>query len=257
MILHGHKGLHIGAIGLRIGFGTSHKCPDLKAYGKEVWLRPLHEANGNWYSWGVGTSGAGNTDSNVIAAWKHIVQIFRDSSVSNVKWVWTTNASNSGTGSSLMGAYPGDDWVDYNSIDGYNWGTSQSWSKWQTFTQVFSPAYTLLAAHNIPIFIPEFASSELGGSKAQWIQNMFNVLPTSFPKIFALMWFNQSSDADWAVNTSDSSLQAWKAGIANASSAVIKTTRAPVQNTSANHMDALGRIENKYFTNHFGVLYAK
>lgn len=188
----------------------------IKAWKKEVWLRPLHEANGDWYDWGIGKAGAGNTNAKCIAAWKHIVQIFRDSAVTNVKWVWTTNATNSGSGTSLMGHYPGDDWVDYNSIDGYNWGTTQSWSSWKSFEETFSPAYTLLAKQSKPIFIAEFSSTEHGGDKAAWIKDMFQVLPTKFPKIMGLMWFSQSksAEADWAVNTSPAALAAWKEGIA-------------------------------------------
>jgi len=200
---------------------------DLKSYGKEVWLRPLHEANGDWYDWGIGKTGTSNTNAKCIEAWKHIVQIFRDSSVSNVKWVWTTNATNSGTGTSIMGAYPGDDWVDYNSIDGYNWGTAQSWSTWKTFSQVFASPYALLATHSKPIFIAEFSSSEHGGDKAAWIRDMFAVLPTQFPKLFALMWFSQSKsiEADWAVNTTDASLAAWKEGIALAPVSVLRNAK--------------------------------
>jgi len=194
----------------------------VKAYGKEVWLRPLHEANGSWYDWGVGKSGANNTNAKCVAAWQHIVQIFRDSSVTNVKWVWTTNATNDGSGTSLMGAYPGDDWVDYTSIDGYNWGTSQSWSSWQPFKAIFLPAYTLLAAHDKPIFIAEFSSSEQGGSKAQWIADMFAALPVTFPKIFALMPFSQtkSGEGEWALNSSEAALTAWKEGIATYASGI-------------------------------------
>ena len=65
----------------------------VKSYGDELWLRPLHEANGDWYDWGVGKKGAGNTDANVAEAFRHIVNIFREENVPNVKWVWTTNAS--------------------------------------------------------------------------------------------------------------------------------------------------------------------
>lgn len=187
----------------------------VKSWGKEIWLRPFHEANGDWYDWGIGKAGAGNTSAKCIAAWKHVVQIFRDQSVPNVKWVWTTNATNSGTGTSLMGHYPGDDWVDYNSIDGYNWGDSQSWSSWLSFQEVFSPAYTALAKRPKPIFIAEFSSTENGGDKAAWIRDMFAVLPTEFPRIMGLMWFSQSksAEADWAVNTSPAALEAWKQGI--------------------------------------------
>lgn len=220
---------------------------DIKAYGKEIWLRPLHEANGDWYDWGIGKSGAGNTNTKCIAAWQHIVQIFRDSAVTNVKWVWTTNATNSGSGTSFMGAYPGDDWVDYNSIDGYNWGTAQSWSSWKTFAQVFSPSYKLLAAHEKPIFIAEFSSSEIGGNKAQWISEMFSVLPTQFPKLFALMWFSQSksaTEADWALDTSPEAVAAWKTGIAQTSSTLqspASTHKFPV---TTSHFDLLGRYQH-------------
>jgi beta-mannanase len=30
----------------------------VKSYGKEIWLRPFHEANGDWYDWGIAKSGA-------------------------------------------------------------------------------------------------------------------------------------------------------------------------------------------------------
>jgi len=187
----------------------------VKSYGKEIWLRPFHEANGDWYDWGIAKSGAGNTNQTLIDAWKHVVTIFRDLNVTNVKWVWTTNATNSGS-ATFTGWFPGDDWVDMVSIDGYNWGTAQSWSSWKSFTEVFTPPYTALAVSEKPLFIAEFSSSEQGGNKAQWITDMFNDIPARFPRIFALMWFSQSksAEADWAVNTSDAALNAWKEGIA-------------------------------------------
>lgn len=221
---------------------------DVKAYGHEIWLRPLHEANGDWYDWGIGKPKAGNTSEKCIAAWKHIVQIFRDSSVTNVKWVWTTNATNQGNGTSLMGAYPGDEWVDYNSIDGYNWGTAQTWSSWKSFAEIFKPAYTLLAKQSKPIFIAEFSSSEHGGSKAEWIQEMFNVLPTQFPKIFALVWFSQSkskTEADWALDTSPEAVAAWRAGIQNTSNGIAPPSPPPSIHTPIYHRyDLLGRPQH-------------
>ncbi|SHL69801.1 Glycosyl hydrolase family 26 [Fibrobacter sp. UWT2] len=189
----------------------------VKNYGEEIWLRPLHEANGDWYDWGVGKAGAGNTDANVAEAFRHIVNIFREENVTNVKWVWTTNASNAGTGTTLTGNYPGDEYVDYISIDGYNWGKCQSWSSWQTFTQVFKKAYNALANIDKPLFIAEISSSELGGNKAEWITDMFEHFTTDFSRVFAVMWFSQSKEAnegDWALNTSQAAVDAWKAGIA-------------------------------------------
>ena len=189
----------------------------VKSYGEELWLRPLHEANGDWYDWGVGKKDAGNTDANVAEAFRHIVNIFREENVTNVKWVWTTNSSNQGSGTTFTGNYPGDDYVDYISIDGYNWGKSQDWSNWQSFTQVFRASYKALENINKPLFIAEISSSELGGDKAAWITDMFEQFKGEFSRVFAVMWFSQSKDyeGDWALNTSDAAVEAWKAGVAS------------------------------------------
>ena len=193
---------------------------DMKSYGHEVWLRPLHEANGgDWYPWAVGNSSLANTNENVAEAFRHIVKIFRDSGVTNVKWVWNTNGENASGGNptSFTGSYPGDDWVDYISIDCYNFGTfhtvaNSGWtSSWRSFTQAYKPAYTALATINKPLFVAEFSSSELGGNKAQWYRDAFASLSTNFPRFFALMVFSMNDDnGDWRINTTDASLQAWK-----------------------------------------------
>lgn len=202
---------------------------DVKAYGKEVWLRPLHEANGDWYDWGIAKAGAGNTSENLIEAYRRIVSIFREEGAGNAKWVWTTNATNSGA-ATFAGHYPGDAWVDMVSIDGYNWGTAQSWSRWQSFAQVFGPAYAALGGIDKPLFIPEFSSSEHGGDKAAWIKDMFAAIPTQFPRVFALMWFNQtkSAEADWGLGTSAAAVAAWKEGLASGTG-IRPAARAPAR----------------------------
>ena len=229
----------------------------VKGFGDEIWLRPLHEANGDWYDWGVGKSGAGNTDANVAEAFRHIVKIFKEEGVTNVKWVWTTNASNQGSGTTLTGNYPGDDYVDYISIDGYNWGTCQSWSSWQTFSQVFKKAYNALANINKPLFIAEISSSERGGNKAEWITDMFEHFATDFSRVFAVMWFSQSKEAnegDWALNTSQAAVDAWKAGIAkmkamqpeSSSSEAVPESSSSVNSSSSTTAIRIGGITDKF-----------
>lgn len=215
---------------------------DIKAYPHEVWLRPLHEANGgDWYSWAVGNSSMANTNENVAQAFQHIVTIFKNAGVTNVKWVWTTNAQNMTTGNptSFTGTYPGDGYCDYISIDGYNFGTFHTvavdgWaSSWQTFVQVIKPAYTALSSINKPIFVAEFSASEKGGDKAKWYKDAFAALATTFPRFFALMVFNNNdANGDWRVNTSSASLQAWKdcvaqyASVSGVQSKATSTTNA-------------------------------
>ncbi|HNY21949.1 MAG TPA: glycosyl hydrolase [Treponemataceae bacterium] len=182
----------------------------IKKDGRTIWLRPLHEANGDWYDWGIGKRGARNTENGLINAWRHIVTIFRDMDVPNVRWVWTTT-NDLPTGTSFLGTYPGDEWVDILSIDGYNWGTSQDWSSWRSFDDAFSASYEALSAIDKPLFIAEVGSTERGGNKAAWIKDMFETLPVKYPKVFAILWFNQSKswEADWALDSSESSIAAW------------------------------------------------
>ena len=194
---------------------------DMKSYGKEIWLRPLHEANGDWYPWAIGYTGGRNTNSTYIAAFRRIVDIFRNEGANNVKWVFNVNCNNVGPNTSFTGIYPGDEYVDYNSIDGYNWGTTQSWgSTWQTFDQIFLEAYNSLTNYNKPIIIAEWASAEIGGNKAQWITESFNRIKSSYDKIFAVVWFNHNKETDWRINSSEAALNAYR-------NAIKKTSATP------------------------------
>jgi hypothetical protein len=186
----------------------------IKSYGEEIWIRPLHESNGDWYSWGTGRDNVNNAEKKVAAAFRYIVDKFRAAKVTNVKWVWTTNNGCSGAGTTHTGSYPGNDYVDYISIDGYNYGTIQSWSRWSSFEEVFREVYNAVSKYPKPIFLAEFSSTEVGGSKAQWITEMFRILPTKFPRIIGLLWFNESKpDGDWGLDTSKSAVEAWKKGM--------------------------------------------
>lgn len=93
--------------------------------GSEIYVRIMHEVNGNWYCWSIGDSQV-NTNTSYKATFIRIVNIFKKAGANNVKFVYNINAENVGTNSSYMGAYPGDQYIDYVSIDGYNGGTSQS-----------------------------------------------------------------------------------------------------------------------------------
>jgi len=92
----------------------------------------------------IGYSSRVNTNETYIAAFRHIVDIFRANGATNVKWVFNVNCDNVGNGTSYLGHYPGDNYVDYTSIDGYNWGTTQSWEANGKALIRFSPEPTKL-----------------------------------------------------------------------------------------------------------------
>lgn len=102
----------------------------------------------------------------------------------------------------VLARYPGDAYVDWMGLDGYNWGIVQTTSTWQTFPAIASRIYSGLAAKGKPIMIPETASAELGGDKAAWIGAMLPALESTFPAIKALLWFEMNKETDWRIESS-------------------------------------------------------
>lgn len=186
---------------------------DLKSWqnGSEIWIRPLHEVNGNWYGWCIGDSQV-NTNESYIQAFQRVVKIFRANEANNVKFIYNVNDQNVGKGASYMEAYPGDEYVDYVSMDGYNWGTSRAWSTWQGFREIFDEAYNaLISGSKRPVIIAEYASTEMGGSKAAWITDMKNQIQSgAYPKLTAVIWFNENKETDWRIESATASLVAYK-----------------------------------------------
>lgn len=197
---------------------------EVKQFDKIIYLRPMHEMNGDWYPW-AGTQN-GNNPSQYVPAYRRIVNIFRQEGVSNVRWVWSPNNAGLpdwGT-SSFSTYYPGDDYVDFAAIDGYNFGKSQAWSSWASFSAIFDQAYRAITSlTQKPIIIAETSSAEAGGSKAAWISDAFSKIASDYPKISAVIWFNEAGEADWRVESSPAALAAYKAALGR-----IGSTPSPV-----------------------------
>lgn len=179
------------------------------------WRRPLylkfaHEMNGDWYPWAANANG--NSAAQYSAMWKHVRAIFLQEGATNVRWVWSPNVMYNGS-TSFTQIYPGDAAVDWVGLDGYNFGTSQSWSRWTTFADLFGPSYDAIAQMTRkPMLIGEMGSSELGGDKAAWItQGLLSDVPKRFPRLHAIIWFDANKETDWRVNSSSASLAAFSA----------------------------------------------
>ncbi len=59
----------------------------VRAYRHPVILSFGHEMNGDWYSWGYQHT----SPAVFVAAWRHIVTLFRALGAHNVTWLWTVN----------------------------------------------------------------------------------------------------------------------------------------------------------------------
>ncbi len=168
----------------------------LAATGSEVYLRPMHEMNGDWYPWGA-TVGD-NTPALYIKAWRHLHDVFAAHGATNVKFVWCPLPSSSAGAAPLEAYYPGADYVDVLSLDGYNWGSEHAdFGGWQSFGQVFGDAYRRLTKlGSQPIWFAEVGSAPTGGDKAAWVKDMWKTART-MPRLKALVWFDQDKEEDW------------------------------------------------------------
>lgn len=185
----------------------------IKAYKKPVFMRFAHEMNGNWYPWGGSVNG--NSAKQYIATHKYVYSLFEKEGVSNVTWIWSPNAGNvpERKGNDLTDYYPGDSYVDWVGIDGYNFGTSlANGPGWQSFDAIFADSYDKVTRMtDKPIMLAEMASSEQGGNKAAWIKDaLTKQLPTKYTEIRAIVWFDIASDNQWQIDSSTAVLNTLK-----------------------------------------------
>lgn len=184
-------------------------------YGKPFFFRWDWEMNGTWFPWG---EQAALNPEQFVKAWRHFHDIAEEKGATNITWVWCPNVLFEGS-TSLASLYPGNEYVDWTCMDGYNRGTRLVGEHWQTFSTIFEKTYNALLslAPSKPIIIGETASTEVGGSKASWIEDAFGTqLPKNFPSVKAVAWFNWNiydkkigTNWDWPIESSLSSQEAF------------------------------------------------
>lgn len=186
--------------------------------GGPVMLRPMHEMNGNWYPW-CGTVN-GNTPAQYARAWRHIHDIFEAEGATNVAWVWSINhESVPGSPQNRYAAYyPGDRYVDWTGISGFNFGTTSPYSTWEDFSHWYKEPLAYLARIPKPICIAEVGCVEQGGDKGAWLTDAFRVIRRN-QKVKAVIYYNAREDdgrwvQDWRITTSERSTNAYRAAVA-------------------------------------------
>lgn len=150
-------------------------------------IRLGHEMNDPYrYPWGP----QNNEPEEFIAAWRHVVDIFKKENVTNVLWVWAPHLAYG----KFKDYYPGDAYVDWVATGTLNYGTVAPWSQWWSFEEIFSRYYEELAEFNKPILIAEFGSLAVGGDRAKWYAEALKDFPKRFPTVRALIFFHNKSD---------------------------------------------------------------
>ncbi len=154
-------------------------------YKYPFFFRWAWEMNGSWYRWGRDTA---KNPNEYIQAWRHIHDIAVAAGASNITWVWCPNVEYLGS-TSLSALYPGNEYVDWTCLDGYN-------KTGLYFSELFGPSYSAITssiAPSKPLMIGETATVYESGHHVhqdQWIRDSLQSLPSTFPKIKAFLWFN-------------------------------------------------------------------
>jgi hypothetical protein len=146
-----------------------------------------HEMNDAYrYPWGP----QNNTKEEYIAAWRHVVDRFRQAGAENVLWVWSPHVAYD----YWEQYYPGDAYVDWVATGVLNFGPIAQWSKWWTFDEIFGTKYPGLSAFGKPIMIAEFGSLAVGGDRTAWYADALEGLRSRYPAVASLLFFNVAED---------------------------------------------------------------
>jgi mannan endo-1,4-beta-mannosidase len=156
----------------------------VRAYGHPVILSFGHEMNGDWYRWGYKSTSA----AVFVAAWRHIVTLFRTLGAKNVTWLWTVNIINDGRSGDIARPgpwWPGNSYVTWVGIDGYYLKPS-----WQ-FAPLFGPTIgAVRALTSDPILIAETGAVPTAGQPAK-ITNLFAGIRSY--GLLGFVWFNSTN----------------------------------------------------------------
>jgi Glycosyl hydrolase family 26 len=181
------------------------------AFAHPVILCFGHEMNGTWYSWGDGHT----SPATFVAAWRHVVRVFRAARAANVTWLWTVN-SIKGAASSLRRWWPGKAWVDWTGIDGYYFRATD------TFGSVFgSTIADVRTFSSAPLLIAETAVGTTPNRVSQ-IDALFAGVRAE--RLAGVVWFDKAQHAglyhqDWRLENDPSALAAFAAAATHLSDA--------------------------------------
>jgi hypothetical protein len=184
----------------------------VRDYGHAVVIGFGHEMNGDWYSWGYRHT----SPADFVAAWRHVVTVFRDEGAYNVTWLWTVNQQGRPGTRPISAWWPGSNYVTWVGIDGYYVKPSDNFGSvfGSTISQVraITGKPILLSETGVSPRVPRFAA----------IEQIFNSVQSQ--NLLGVVWFDEYQPAqglyrqDWRIeghSSSDTQAQAaFRSGIA-------------------------------------------
>jgi hypothetical protein len=166
-----------------------------------------HEMNASWYTWGYKHV----APATFIAAWRHLVTLFRQQGADNVTWLWTVEADGPETDPGpLRSWWPGASYVTWIGVDGYYYRPAD------TFASVFGQTIRQVRSFSrAPVLLSECAVGPAAGSFAK-IQDLFKGMSTY--DTLGLVWFDKKQTGgryrqDWRLEDSPQAEISFRLGV--------------------------------------------
>lgn len=192
---------------------------DIKGYGERIFFIFNHEPEAK-------VSDPMGTSAEYVAAWRHIVDIFRSQGVTNARYTWVMTdyayhlvGTNDDRNADKW--YPGDAYVDQIGSDPYNWYTCRgdknaTWRSLEGMVQAFK---AFGAEHPDKFMVlAEFGSIEDPkdpGRKGRWLQEAVDLFRRPGYEMFrALLYFDSDDQTygpcNWYLDSSQASVDAYR-----------------------------------------------
>jgi hypothetical protein len=177
----------------------------VRDFGHPVIIGFGHEMNATWYPWGYGRV----PPATFVAAWRHIVTLFRGQGAGNVTWLWTLQADTSSTGP-VHSWWPGANYVTWVGIDGYYYRRSD------TFANVFGRTISEVREFtDKPVLLSETAVGPQAGQAVK-IRDLFRGMRRY--ATLGLVWFDMAQHQgiyhqDWRIEDSAAAEAAFRQGV--------------------------------------------
>lgn len=173
----------------------------VKAFPSPIVISFAHEMNGPWWPWGKAQGPAA-----YVAAWRRIHDVFADSGVTNVTWLWNPNVVSGPAVSDPAAWWPGSRYVDWTGLDGY-W-----WRPGDTFASIFSAGIAEMRrlAPGKPVIIAE-VGAYAGPGMAADVTGLFRGAEADGLK--AVVYFDHDGHSDWRIEKNPAAAAAFRAAV--------------------------------------------
>jgi len=191
---------------------------DLSKHTSRFLIRFAHEMNISDSPWWPGHFNLSPND--YIRMWQHVHDVFEEEQqkigVRNVEWVWSINYASypNVSWNAYYNYYPGDEYVDWIGLSGYNWYISRD-QPYMSFENIYGTVtgenaiippgilHDLACRYPKPQIISEIGTHSQTDKKVNWIIDAINHMP-NYPFLRGFVWFNDyafenTNDADFRI----------------------------------------------------------